>query len=191
MDFCYQTQINPMVDANNNSSVPQANGPEQVLKYADTNCADFGNRGSAKKTYGVLMADDSADDRFFLRRAMDDCERFCPVAEVEDGAAAIAYLKGEGQFADRSRYAMPDLLLLDLKMPRATGFDVLQWLKTVSFPALKVAVLSGSVLDSDKEKCKELGAHAYFTKCASISQIKAMLHEVETLLDQTQHAQAA
>ena len=59
----------------------------------------------AKKTYSVLMADDSEDDRFFLRRAMDDCERFTPVAEVQDGAEAIAYLKGEGEFADRSRFA--------------------------------------------------------------------------------------
>ncbi len=146
---------------------------------------------SAKRTYTVLMADDSADDRFFLRRAMDDCDRFMPVAEVEDGAEAIAYLKGEGEFADRSRFALPDLLLLDLKMPRATGFDVLQWLKTESFPDLKVAVLSGSVLDSDKEKCQQLGAHAYFTKCAAVSQLKAMLHQVEALLDHSTHAQAA
>jgi len=145
----------------------------------------------AKKTYSVLMADDSEDDRFFLRRAMDDCERFRPVAEVQDGAEAIAYLKGEGEFADRSRFAMPDLLLLDLKMPRATGFDVLEWLKTESFPDLKVAVLSGSVLDSDKEKCKRLGAHAFFTKSACVSQIKAMLHQVENMLDRTAQAQAA
>ena len=145
-----------------------------------------------KKTYAVLMADDSPDDRFFLRRAMDDCSRFTAVGEVEDGSEAIAYLKGEGEFADRSRYAMPDLLLLDLKMPRATGFDVLQWLQNESFPTLTVAVLSGSVLDSDKEHCRRLGAHAYFTKCASISQIKAMLREVESLLDHAAaHSEAA
>ncbi len=138
------------------------------------------------------MADDSPDDRFFLRRAMDDCDRFTPVGEVEDGSEAIAYLKGEGEFADRSRFAMPDLLLLDLKMPRATGFDVLQWLQNESFPTLMVAVLSGSVLDSDKEQCRQLGAHAYFTKCASITQIKAMLREVESLLDHAAaHSEAA
>lgn len=137
------------------------------------------------------MADDSEDDRFFLRRAMDNCTRFKPVAEVEDGAQAIAYLRGEGEFADRSRFALPDLLLLDLKMPHATGFDVLQWLKSESFPRLVVAVLSGSVLDSDREKCHALGAHAYFTKSASISQITAMLHQVEALLDQTTQADFA
>ena len=173
-----------------NSTPPQA-GEAGLNQGASPGVVDLENPGSDKKTYSVLMADDSADDRYFLRRAMDDCARFNPVGEVEDGAEAIAYLQGEGQFADRSKYAMPDLLLLDLKMPRATGYDVLEWLKTKSFPSLTVAVLSGSVLESDKEKCQQLGAHAYFTKCASISQIKVILQKVENMLDHSLHAQAA
>ena len=159
------------------------NGVELSTAYPPLHLLDFNDASGGKKTYRVLITDDSEDDRFFLRRAMDDCERFEPVGEVQDGAEAIAYLKGEGEFADRSRYAMPDLLLLDLKMPRATGIDVLKWLREESIPNLKVAVMSGSVLDSDKEQCRNLGADAYFTKSASISKIKEMLHEVEGIMD--------
>ncbi len=168
----------------NNSCATVADSATDRNSFALMNTTTLSESTGVKKTYAVLLADDSPDDRFFLRRAMDDCARFRPIAEVEDGADAIAYLKGEGDFSDRSKYALPDLLLLDLKMPRASGFDVLKWLKDSAFPSLMVAVLSGSVLDSDKDKCRQLGAHAYFTKCASVSQLKLMLNEVEAMLDQ-------
>ncbi|MDB6064793.1 MAG: response regulator receiver protein, partial [Pedosphaera sp.] len=92
----------------------------------------------SKEKYRVLLVDDSEADRFFLRRALSDNQKLTIVAEVEDGEEAIRYLGGVGGFSDRQKYPFPDLMLLDLKMPRATGYEVLAWLRTQSFVDLKV-----------------------------------------------------
>jgi CheY-like chemotaxis protein len=136
------------------------------------------------KTYDVLLADDSPDDRFFLRKTVAHFARFRILAEVQDGAEAIAYLKGEVIFQDRAKYPLPQLLLLDLKMPRKDGFEVLQWLQSQSFPALTVAVLSGSTLENDQQRCRALGANAFYSKPAPGVKYDFMFQEIEALLDQ-------
>src|SRR4051812_14313849 len=105
---------------------------------------------TTKDRYSILMADDSEDDRFFMRMALCEHPRLGVVAEVENGEEAIAYLSGAGIYGNRDEFPFPDLLLLDLKMPRFSGFEVLGWLQTHLFPDLKVVVLSGSLLDDDK-----------------------------------------
>ena len=144
-----------------------------------------------RKPVTVLHVDDDPNDTTLLRVACAKADVNFELQNIGDCTEAMDYLSGTGKYADRAQYQFPGLVLLDLKMPRATGYDVLEWLKTKSFPSLTVAVLSGSVLESDKEKCQQLGAHAYFTKCASISQIKVILQKVENMLDHSLHAQAA
>src|ERR1700722_8985539 len=118
----------------------------------------------AQNTFSVLLVDDSVDDRLFARRALLRNPRFVVVAELCDGEAAIAYLAGEGAYGDRGKYPMPDVVLLDLKLPRKTGHEVLEWIQTQTFDGLQVVVLSGSFLPEDVTRCRELGAHAYFKK---------------------------
>jgi CheY-like chemotaxis protein len=113
------------------------------------------------------MADDSEDDRLLMRLAFQNHPEFVLVGEVEDGDGVIAYLTGSGEFADRKRYPLPDLLLLDLKMPHLDGFMVLKWLRNQIFPGLKVVVLSGDSREEDVARTSELGAHAYQLKAAS------------------------
>ncbi|MDB6110990.1 MAG: putative response regulator, CheY [Pedosphaera sp.] len=132
----------------------------------------------------VLLIDDSEDDRLFMRRALHQHHRLAVVGEVCDGEEAVAYLSGEGVFANRADYPFPDILLLDLKMPRKTGFEVLQWLQTQAFQDLVVIVVSGSSLREDVTKSTALGADAYLKKGALKEEYAAMVREIEASLDQ-------
>src|SRR5258706_363299 len=98
----------------------------------------------------ILVADDSADDFFLLNRTFGNAGVNSRLMHVKDGEEAIEYLAGNNQFADRAAYPFPGLLLLDLKMPRKNGFDVLEWLQQQSgLRRLLVAVLSSSNTPTD------------------------------------------
>src|SRR5687768_15520533 len=93
----------------------------------------------------ILIADDSENDVVMLRRAFRQAGVGVPVFVVDNGEEAIAYLSGAGKFANRDEFPLPDLFLLDLKMPRADGFDVLQWLQEQpDLARLRVIVLTNS-----------------------------------------------
>jgi CheY-like chemotaxis protein len=139
----------------------------------------------AKEAYNVLLADDSDDDRLFIRRGLRKNSRFVLVGEVCDGEAAVAYLAGAGDYSNRQRFPFPDVILLDLKMPRMTGHEVLRWLRTQSFTDLRVIVLSGSFLPRDIALSQELGADAYYKKDALENPQQAMLADIEQLLDRS------
>jgi len=130
----------------------------------------------------VLIADDDANDIFFLRRAFQKAGLNHPVLDVPDGERAIHYLSGEQNYADRSRFPFPSLMFLDLKMPKVSGFEVLKWLSEQKrkFPDLKVVVLSSSGLQSDIQKAKDLGAHDYRVKPADIDDMITMVKDVAT-----------
>jgi CheY-like chemotaxis protein len=136
-----------------------------------------------KETYRVLVVDDSDDDRFFLRRSIQSDSRLTIVAEVCNGEDAIAYLSGRTVFSDREKFPFPDLMLLDLKMPRKNGYEVLQWLRTQKFERLVVVVLSGSTLPEDAAKCRALGADAYKMKSAREDERNLLVREIESLTD--------
>jgi CheY-like chemotaxis protein len=88
-----------------------------------------------------------------------------PVFVVSDGEEAVAYLKGEGKYADRYEYPLPSLLLLDLKMPRKNGFEVLEWIREQpGLRRLRVVVLTTSDAPDDIDRAYELGANAFMVK---------------------------
>src|SRR5947208_4804365 len=117
-----------------------------------------------KKEYLVLLADDSEDDGLLLGMAFGQLDRLRLLPRMCDGEQTIAYLRGDGKFADRRRYPLPDLLLLDLKMPRVDGFQVLEWLRANPLPKLVIAVLSGSNRTEEVAQAMDLGAHFFHTK---------------------------
>lgn len=113
----------------------------------------------------VLFAEDDDNDAFFLERAFKQAKIANPLQRACDGEEAIAYLSGLGKYADRAQYPIPCLLMLDLKMPRKNGFDVLQWLRVQ--PGLKrmpVVVLTSSKEDPDINRAYDLGANTYVVK---------------------------
>jgi len=113
----------------------------------------------------ILVVDDSKDDVFLLRRAFKRAGLAPPLIHVRDGEEAVDYLRGENRFTDRIRYPLPGLMLLDIKMPKLNGFDVLEWLHTrTELSNVSVVMLSSSFQSEDIEKAKVLGAKDYFTK---------------------------
>lgn len=127
----------------------------------------------------VLVADDDANDIFFLRRAFQKAGLSCPIVEVPDGEKAINYLAGSDGFSDRVRFPIPNLLFLDLKMPKVSGFEVLEWLqKHNGIGRMKIIVLSSSNLPGDMQKARLLGAHDYRVKPADIDDMISMVKEV-------------
>jgi CheY-like chemotaxis protein len=113
----------------------------------------------------VLVAEDSADDFFLFRRALDRVKFQAPVQRVEDGDEAIAYLAGDGVYEDRNKYPVPTLLLLDLKMPRRSGFEVLEWARQhPRYRRLPVVMLTSSSQMEDIERAYSLGANSYLVK---------------------------
>jgi CheY-like chemotaxis protein len=137
----------------------------------------------AKDKYSVLLVDDSEDDILFIRRAIRHHPRFVIIGEVHDGEDAIRYLSGEGDFNDRARHPFPDVILLDLKMPRKSGHDVLRWLREQPFKNLFVAVVSGSFLPEDIERSLALGANAYYKKNALREEQEDLIRSIERSLD--------
>ena len=118
----------------------------------------------SKERYMVLMVDDSEDDCLLIKLAINKADRLRFIGSVSDGEELVSYLNGSDQYADRQRFPVPDMLLLDLKMPRKNGFEVLQWLQSQPFDNMVVVVLSGSEQHEDIQKAIDLGADHYHTK---------------------------
>ena len=113
----------------------------------------------------ILLAEDREDDILLIRRALAAGSITNPLQVVRDGEEAIAYLQGEGKFADRTEYPLPTLLLLDLKMPKADGFEVLTWIRQQPLlNGLLVVVLTCSENIRDVTVAYQLGANSFMVK---------------------------
>lgn len=116
-------------------------------------------------THTILMAEDDDNDVFFLERAFKQAEISNPLRRVKDGEEAIAYLRGDGPYADREKFPLPRFMLLDLKMPRRNGFEVIAW--TRQQPGLKrlpIAILTSSKEEPDINHAYDAGANTYLVK---------------------------
>ena len=125
---------------------------------------------SAQKT--ILVADDDSNDVFLLKRAFLKAHVDVHVEFVRDGEQVIRYLKA-GDHKDET--PMPELLLLDLKMPRVNGFEVLEWIRRQ--PGLKrllIIVLTSSDEPRDINRAYDLGANSYLVKPCSIEHLTSI-----------------
>ena len=127
----------------------------------------------------VLVAEDRDDDLFMLRRSFQQLGFETPVQYVRDGDETIAYLAGDGKFANRVEYPLPDLLLLDLKMPRKNGFDVLEWIQgQPELDALRVVVLTTSDDIFEVNRAYKLGASSFLTKPFNFTEFRDIVQAV-------------
>jgi CheY-like chemotaxis protein len=136
----------------------------------------------------VLLAEDDPDDVLLTQIAFEKARLANPLMVARDGEEAIAYLKGEGRYADREQFPIPILLLLDLKMPKLNGFQVLKWLQTQpQLAGLHVAIMTSSDHDPDMARAYELGAGSYLIKPPDAEALLALvqrLHAYWLILDQ-------
>lgn len=129
----------------------------------------------------ILVAEDEPTDALILQLAFEAAGITNPVTIVSDGQAAVDYLSGKTPYGDRAAHPLPALLILDLKMPRMNGFDVLTWLQArPDFNTLPAVVLSSSSDDEDIKKARSLGARDYFVKPNSLDDLVAILHRLST-----------
>jgi CheY-like chemotaxis protein len=124
----------------------------------------------------IMLVEGTTDDVLLTRRAIKKAGMQASLAVVGDGDAAVSYLQGDGAYANRQAFPVPALILLDLKLPRRSGLEVLQWMR--SRPALAmipVVVLTSSAEDADIRQAYELGTNSYLQKPLAFNELVRML----------------
>lgn len=114
----------------------------------------------------ILLADDDPNDVFLMQRAFKRAGYRNPLQVVPNGEEAVHYLSGDGIFRDRSFFPLPALVLLDLKMPRKSGLEVLSWIRSQpsGIRRVPVIVLTSSKQPVDVNQAYQLGANSYLVK---------------------------
>jgi len=126
--------------------------------------------------YSILLVEDDSNDILFVQRAFRQVNATTPIQIVKDGDEAVDYLSGQGNYADRDRHPLPALILLDLKLPRRSGVEVLTWVKQQ--PVIKripVVVLTSSQQDMDINRTYDLGISSYLVKPVSFGALSQMI----------------
>jgi CheY-like chemotaxis protein len=128
----------------------------------------------------ILLVEDDENDVMLLQRAFRRAAIVNPLQVVRHGDDAVAYLEGTGEFADRRLHPLPVLMLLDLKLPRRTGLEVLQWVKErTGLKKIPIIVLTSSKNDEDVNRAYELGANSYVVKPVSFETLLELVKSLE------------
>lgn len=128
----------------------------------------------------ILLVEDDYDDVVLIRRAFERAGIDAQIKAVHDSADAVLYLQGKGIYADREEYPLPSLMLLDLKLPGGSGFDVLRWVRDRSgIRRLPIIVLTSSSADRDVNLAYDLGANSYVVKPLTFESLLELVKAVE------------
>jgi CheY-like chemotaxis protein len=130
--------------------------------------------------FTVLLVEDDLNDIFLVKRAFKLAQIPNPLQVVTDGQEAVHYLKGEGKYGDRSAHPLPKLIVMDIKMPRIPGFEVLSWIKSSNGPLRRIPVIIVSSSDnpSDINRAYELGANAYMVKPMDFREVEHLFQSI-------------
>jgi len=128
----------------------------------------------------ILLVEDEASDATLMQRAFDKAGVKNPIVNLKSGDAALGYLAGVGKYADRLRYPLPVLILLDLKMPGMTGLQLLQWMRTKSdVRRIPVVVLTNDAAPTTVKAAYDLGANSYLVKPGDPDHVARMVDTVQ------------
>jgi CheY-like chemotaxis protein len=128
----------------------------------------------------ILLVDDDQNDVLLVQRAMKKAGLSYPLIHRKDGEEAIDYLSGKPPYSDRTKHPLPTLVLLDIKMPKMTGFDVLTWLQgRPELAKIPVVILTASVREEDQSEAEKLGAVGYRTKPVDFGELVKIIQEVD------------
>ncbi len=124
----------------------------------------------------LLVVEDNEDDIFFIDRIFRQIGARCDLRFARDGIEAVEYLSGKGQFRDRLKNPLPTLILMDLKMPRMNGFEVLEWMhEQPEIKLIPTIVVTSSTLQEDVTRAYRLGANAVMNKPVDKDSLTQML----------------
>lgn len=136
--------------------------------------ASHGDEGAGLPV--ILLVEDNPDDVLLARRAVRKAALPVSMQVADDGDEAVAYLGGSGRFVERSRYPLPALVLLDLKLPKRPGLEVLRWVRSrPELDTTPVVVLTSSSEDEDIQQAYALGANSYLQKPVAFNGLVQLL----------------
>ena len=131
-----------------------------------------------QKKCTVLLVENNADDARLVEIAFEKADLKHGLIVLEDGLQVLDYVKGHAQFADRERYPLPNLILLDLGLPGLSGLELLEQLRrnprTKNVP---ITVLSGSNFLRDVTKAYQLGANSFLVKPSNLPKFTVAIKE--------------
>lgn len=129
--------------------------------------------------YTILLVEDNPTDILLIKRALAKTRVANPVYVVEDGDAAVAYLAGHGAYSDRAQYPLPILIMLDLKLPKRSGLEVLAWLRAQeSLRRIPVVMLTSSNGAGDVNAAYDEGVNSYLVKPVEFDGLVEMFRTV-------------
>lgn len=130
--------------------------------------------------FTVLLVEDDLNDIFLVKRAFKLAQVKNPLQVATDGQEAIMYLRGEGKYADRDTFPLPKLIVMDIKMPLRSGFEVLEWVKGNTGPLkrIPIVIVSSSEDPADINRAYELGANAYMVKPVDYKAVEHLFQSI-------------
>jgi CheY-like chemotaxis protein len=130
----------------------------------------------------ILLVEDDGNDVLLLEHAFRKANLTNPIYSVNDGEQAIDYLYGRGQYSDRQKFPLPLLVLLDLKLPRKGGLEVLTWLReqNSTLNRLPVVVFTSSRQSIDINRAYDLGANSYLVKPADLEKLSEIVKQLDS-----------
>jgi CheY-like chemotaxis protein len=129
--------------------------------------------------FTILLVEDNPTDVMLIQRAFDKAKLGNPVQVLSDGDAAVDYLAGASVYADRRQFPLPILMLLDLKLPRRSGLEVLRWLRAQeTLRRIPVVMLTSSQQDCDVNAAYDTGVNSYLVKPVDFDGLLQMLKTV-------------
>jgi CheY-like chemotaxis protein len=137
------------------------------------------------ETITVLLIEDDENDVTLIELALKQAKIPVRLRAVGDGLEGLNYLNGTGQFSDRERFPIPEIIILDLKMPRMSGMEFLSYIN--DHPGLRIIptiVMSASKLDADVLRAYQLGANSFMVKPndpATLTQMVKIIQEFWSL----------
>jgi len=136
--------------------------------------------GEGKETRGgLLLVEDNEADVLFFKRAVAKTTAGVPLEVVMNGVDAVQHLSGAGPYADRSLHPLPSLVILDLKLPRMSGLEVLGWMGTQpALRAVRTIVLTSSSEESDIRRATALGAVGYVVKPVEFAALQEVVASI-------------
>ena len=129
-----------------------------------------------ESNYTILLVEDEENDATLVKMAFQKNNIPNPVQWARDGVEAIAYLNGDGVYANRERFPFPEVLILDLKMPRMSGLELLSWIREhPEYRVIPTIMMTSSRQDTDIEKAYNLGANTYMIKPSSFEELAKLV----------------